>query len=59
MAYYCAAESGCGEDKEWARLMSLDGRILNAQATDLETFMRANALERYVQQGVELLDPLE
>lgn len=59
LAYYCAAESGCGEDKEWARLMSLDGRILNAQASDLETVMRANGLERYVQQGVELLDPLE
>lgn len=59
LAYYCAAEAGCVEDKEWARLMSLDGQILNVQASDLEGVMRANGLERYVQNGVELLDPLE
>jgi hypothetical protein len=59
LAYYCAAAAGCAEDKEWARLMSVDGRILNAQANDLEAVMRANGLERQVQNGVELLDPLE
>ncbi|MFO1367419.1 MAG: hypothetical protein U1F46_00370 [Marinagarivorans sp.] len=59
LVYYCGAESGCGKDKEWARLMSLDGRILNPQAADLETVMRTNGLERYGQAGVELLDPLE
>jgi hypothetical protein len=59
LAYYCAADAGCIEDKEWARLMSLDGQILNAQISELEAVMRANGLERYVQNGVELLDPLE
>lgn len=59
LAYFCAAQAGCAENKEWARLMSLDGGILNVQAKDLEAVMRANGLERYVQNGVELLDPLE
>ncbi|MEY4589405.1 MAG: hypothetical protein RL497_1481 [Pseudomonadota bacterium] len=59
LAYYCAAEAGCADNKEWGRLMSLDGRILNVQANELEAVMRTNGLERYVQNGVELLDPLE
>lgn len=59
LAYYCSAEAGCTEDKEWARLMSIDGQILNPHASELEAIMRANGLERYMQNGVELLDPLE
>ena len=59
LAFYCAQENVCAGNKEWARLMALDGTILNTQPGGLETVMRQRGLEGYLEKGVDLLDPLE